>query len=512
MAIIKIILVFFLMAATAGAENIYISQSGGGAGTSCVDSQSIAWLNTSGSWGSGDGKVSAGDTVYFCGTIETALTIQGSGGEGNPITFYFQPDAEFSTGCWPTSGAINGGTNSYIIIDGGTNGVIKNTGNGTIRATQSLSNGIVWGTGGFVSGIEIKNLIIKDLYVRTSISDEDSDGPNTYAIYLPRGDDNISVHDCTISDVGFAITMHYGSSSTNFYIYNNNFSNVHTMWQGGDTASSSSLTGFYVYNNVGNFGHNWSQDFCTDLYHADGFHTWSQQGGSLISVIRIYNNYIGGQVQYRPDCGSGPARTTSYLYLTDFLDDTLIYNNIFVIDEGETGTTGGIIGFNPSTASTNTKIYNNVFVGQNDGWGTAIYGAWKDAIIKNNIFLGIRRGNANSIAVFDSPANINYNVYNTGVVEWGPSTVSWSTWTGAGYDANSTRGDGLLIDENYRLLASDTYALNKGVTISDFNTDKDGNTRPFGAAWDIGAYEYGAGASTLTLPAGVVIGGGVEIK
>jgi hypothetical protein len=63
---------------------------------------------------------------------------------------------------------------------------------------------------------------------------------------------------------------------------------------------------------------------------------------------------------------------------------------------------------------------------------------------------------------------------------------------------------------DFRLSASDTAAKDYGATLgAPYNTDILGVSRPQGAAWDIGAYEFGAGsggsATGLTIPGGVTI-------
>jgi hypothetical protein len=75
-----------VLASSAHAEEIWISQSGG---TACGHStNSASWFNSSGNWGSGTGQINGGDTVYFCGTITSSLTMQGSGtNDSSRITF-----------------------------------------------------------------------------------------------------------------------------------------------------------------------------------------------------------------------------------------------------------------------------------------------------------------------------------------------------------------------------------------------------------------------------------------
>ena len=72
---------FLLAAATAWAENLYVTQAGAGSGngSSVANAFSAAAFNTAGNWGVGAGKISAGDTVYLSGTFTTRLTVLGSG-------------------------------------------------------------------------------------------------------------------------------------------------------------------------------------------------------------------------------------------------------------------------------------------------------------------------------------------------------------------------------------------------------------------------------------------------
>lgn len=54
---------------------------------------------------------------------------------------------------------------------------------------------------------------------------------------------------------------------------------------------------------------------------------------------------------------------------------------------------------------------------------------------------------------------------------------------------------------NLHLNPGDTLAVDKGVTISGFSTDYDGDSRPQGASWDIGADEVRSGPSVPSAPA-----------
>jgi len=83
-----------------------------------------------------------------------------------------------------------------------------------------------------------------------------------------------------------------------------------------------------------------------------------------------------------------------------------------------------------------------------------------------------------------------------------PTYPSYSTPNIADYFAKTTGWNNLvgatLSEDDFRLLSTATYAINKGTNLgSPYNIDYFGTTRPQGTAWDIGAIEY---TSTTTTP------------
>src|ERR1019366_4356515 len=136
---------FLVMASTAFANNIYITQSGSAAGSCTSSVQTPAFFNAAANWGSGASQIGPGTTVLLCGTFtgsagSTLLTFQGSGTSGSPITLKFDTNALLTAPYWAGgSGAINVNSRSYVTIDGGTNGTIQNTANGTSLTYQKSS-------------------------------------------------------------------------------------------------------------------------------------------------------------------------------------------------------------------------------------------------------------------------------------------------------------------------------------------------------------------------------------
>ena len=54
-------------------------------------------------------------------------------------------------------------------------------------------------------------------------------------------------------------------------------------------------------------------------------------------------------------------------------------------------------------------------------------------------------------------------------------------------------------------LQSNSPAINAGITLADIVTDYAGVTRPQGAAYDIGAYEYNASGTALLAPTNLTV-------
>src|ERR1017187_5060971 len=138
---------------SASAANVYITPDGTSQGRCTINPHTPQWFNNSSNWGSGAGQIGPGTTVLICGSFlsstpgATLLTIQGSGISGNPITLLFDTNASLTNSTYwgygsSDGGAIFGSSKSYITINGGTTGLIQNTGNGTGLAYEMPSSGV----------------------------------------------------------------------------------------------------------------------------------------------------------------------------------------------------------------------------------------------------------------------------------------------------------------------------------------------------------------------------------
>ena len=491
-----ILLIVLLFSTPLFAADYYVAQSaaGSGNGSNCANADAIADLT----WGAGN-MVAAGDTLHLCGTISSTLVIGASGSAGNPITVLFEEDAKFSKALWgaTTTAAIYATGRSYITINGGTNGIIENTANGTGLDNHTDSTGIyLVQAGNFI----IKDLTIQNIYVRTADSDDSQKGTkgiwaintrnnntvdNVTITYAEQGvhyysagatADGLTIKNCDISRVSTGVVVVMGSAHDylNVVVENNRIYDLH-YWDGC-----------------------WSS--CTVWHHNDGIHTWGNYGSGANKLqLTIRSNIIGG------DFGQ---HTTSWIYLTDYTSDVYIYNNL-LYTTGE-APSGGYIGLH-SYGTATAKIYNNTIKGRasNNTGGTGIYTIGSNSTwtvdISNNIinscYIGIYDvGKATTIT---SDYNIFYSVGNIGrnSAAWYATIASWRTFLGgcpgAGNECNGLTADPKFVSSSDFSLQSDSPAINAGADLSaSFTTDILGNTR---SDFDIGAYEYG-GAADETAP------------
>lgn len=487
------------------AEDIYISQTlqGGDSGVSCANSHSISWFNTSGNWGNPkvSGKIGPGDTAHLCGTMSTNLIVQASGSNGSPITILFEKGAKFSAPTW-TGTAITINTKNYITLDGGTNGIIEATDNGTLSiwGGPKTYNTNLWGV--YVNAADnviVKNLTIKNLYDRLDNSADCVTGRG-YGIYvlsstnvtldhntmdrLSRGvqsgpNSQFTIKNNTISSADVGINMGVGTTATDVSVYNNTITGS-AAWSGSFDAQTC-----LNYQAQG-----CSSDCVTNFFnHVDGMHFFTGYNGTgTISNLKIYNNFV-------QDVGPG----TAHIYVEYAgLNGAKIYNNILI----DTGIRMPVNGMITVKAADEVKIYNNAIIGAGSSVANrAIYLNSQNyngidyplnIDIKNNIISGVKW------AVGIQPGSTltaDYNdYYNNDATPFsniaGTASINFTNWQADGHDAHGMNINPQL-GVNYKFtLSSPTNIKSGGVNLSSiFNTDKDGVVRPGVAGWSLGAYQ-----------------------
>ena len=364
------ILILFIPSLALGAD-YYVAQTAAGSGdaSSCANAKALTWNWTT-------PNVAGDDTVHLCGTLTGQLIVATSGTSNHPITVKFETGAKFSTSTWTTGGAyarIYGSAKSYITIDGGTNGIIEATDNGTSRTNQIDLHGIFFENG--ANNIEIKNLTIQNLYVRTGTSERNSYGMGIRMI----GDTSvIKIHDCVFNWMLVAVAFGFDTSS-DLKVYNNTFTNTNRSITGGTTGGTSVASGIHIYNNTASAWEGWDQEPDNDNHH-NFVHIWNQQAGASVSDINIYGNTIHG--------GYG-SRATSAIYLEHTTTSTNIYNNLFYSDDAS-NPADGLLTIDLESIDY-LRIMNNTFIGNGSGIAInltvkAINGGGARPLIENNIF------------------------------------------------------------------------------------------------------------------------------
>ncbi|MBU6427039.1 hypothetical protein KGQ27_02245, partial [Patescibacteria group bacterium] len=469
--------------------DIYISQNGAGAGNGadCADARPVSWLGSAANWGSGPGQIGPGTTVHLCGTITSPISVLGSGAAGNPIIVHFEPGANMTAPNW-NAPVISVKEQNYVIIDGGTGGVIAATNNNS--TSQTDSTGVYIENG---SDVEVKNLTIKDMYVRTDPNDTNGAGgcgAGGGIVYYGNarssaGGSDISIDHNTISNAGCGImfTPSIGDSSGAYSsggikifdntISGNNWSIGFGVW------TYSNVKGVDIYgNDITTSGAMWDEP--NDVFHHNGMHIYVSGHDSTLSDLRIYGNYIHGDIGHW---------STAYLFMEDpgagtsgAISSTDVFNNLIV------STAGGASNGHIYIWTGGVNAFNNTLVALNYPAGIAIRtlsdsGTPVSDTIKNNIMYGFN-------------ASYSVPVYNV---------------ASGSYSANNITASGNLINvdplfENISAgdfrLKSNSPAIGAGANLTQLCSvlpalciDRNNITRPSSGPWDIGAYQYSTGGS-----------------
>jgi hypothetical protein len=515
--------------AFASAPNVYIAQTAAGSanGSSCASAYAVSFFNSSANWGSASTQIGPGTTINLCGTFTASagasgyLTFQGSGTSGNPITLLFQPGAVLQAPYFgPISGAIEVNGQSYIVINGGTNGTIQNTANGTpgSYANQQQTSGIDLTN---ASNVEVRNLTIANLYVHTSATDNGPYDPTNGACIYTNGFGNgISIHDNTFHDGPWCIDLQYGPGTnvTSVQIYNNNIYNVpHGIVLGGST--SGSIGTAYIYgNHIHDFG-NWGST--EDAFHLTGTHLYGG-GVSTLGSVYYYNNQTDG-IWGNAACPDTPGSCiTAHLFIeagtsSPRISNLYVFNNVGI---GDVGINNGILGVFDSSMV--TEVYNNTLISADSSTGVCYYSnnSISHLDFRDNVMSGCSQLINIDATVTFTAASPNYNIYaaagsNAFVCDGNyfnfAQFSNWQSCLGSAADANSSAVSNAGLNNSTGVPNSGSPVIGPGTNLYSVCNgqpnpglgalcfDKDGTARPTSAAWDVGAYQFGTAANMYTL-------------
>ena len=387
---------------------VYVGQStvGSGDGSSCVNAHSAAWFDSSASWGTGAGQISAGDVVHLCGTISSTLQAHGSGLSGSPIAIYFEPGANISMPVCPTAGCLSTNGQSYILIDGGGTGVVENTANGSGLANQLASNGIVADS---CNDCTIEYVTVQNIYQHTSSSDTSGGAQSTGGLDISGS--NLIVTDNTIDNAGMGIYADWGSADANDQINGNNIYNTNWAIASVRQTNGGTIGPTYIY---ANHLHDWANwDTTSDTFHHNGLHCYTGGGLSTLphySGLYFYDNRIDGREGADGTASVWPEDVSQGSACGDSTSNIYLFNNVFDTSDN----TPGDAYVYPTCC--NVHVWNNTLESPSTASNRLLmleYGGTVD--VRNNLFdhANVLVDDASPSAVTLSPAP-DYNLYATG--------------------------------------------------------------------------------------------------
>ena len=205
----------------------------------------------------------------------------------------------------------------------------------------------------------------------------------------------------------------------------------------------------------------------------------------------ISEGVVEGNIIYENGEGGGSGINM------DGVVDSIVRNNL-LYDNHASGIS--VFQIDGATGSQNNLILNNTILMPSDGrWAINIPDLvdtnnkiFNNIILSDHAFRGSILIPDPGLVGFESDYNI---VANRMSADGGNSNMSLAAWQALGFDANSFIASEIDLFVNpaandYRLKAG-SPAIDAGTTLADVTIDLDGKTRPIGAAFDIGAYEFG---------------------
>jgi hypothetical protein len=479
-------------------EHIYIAQTaqGGDTGVDTANAHSVDWFHSAANWGVGAGKISAGDTVHLVGTI-SGINPQANGEVGNPITIYFEPNAKLSLSHSSCMYFVN---RSNYVIDGGLNGVLENTDNGTELGHQAVVK-CVDATG--MSNTTFQNLTIRNIYVHSNnaagLADSSLDFTTGGGIYANGYGAGVAIRNCTFSDMCWCIIM-FGYNGGMLTVDGCTFTNYDHGIGGVACQNSGTVAGFVATNN--RFGSTVNWDTTANTYHHDGIHTfWGVGSGGIPAAVISGNKFYG----------NWGSNNTAHVYCeqnytTHALnesEDWIVANNVFIQDAGNYLNNGMLTG-----AGNRALLANNTFIGSSVSNSLACQWGGSNLTIRNNLV-----SKCNTQLRFGSvlSGGLSNNIYAEIIGNNNPfysdatgNVASFSAWESAAGEVNSLNPSSIALNSDGSLLPG-CAAIGAGYDLSTyFTTDFSGATRTL--PWDIGAYEYTYAPSTPTGLQAVAIG------
>jgi hypothetical protein len=502
--VIALSLVALIAVSGASASDIYLAQSAAGSsnGADCADADAVS----AASW-------SAGNTYHLCGTITSQVAPSASGLAGSHITILFEANAKISMPAIPDyagGGGINLAGQQFIDVNGGSNGIVESTANGTSKANHVNSVGINVDS---TNNVTIHNIVFQNLFVNVCCSDGSQFGQG---IYGQGAISNLRFYNNTCTQLFSCVQIQETGTATNIEVDHNSLPNQDIGWGivvvMGNTGFT--VTGVYIHDNDITPGSGTginsnsatfigTNSWCTgttDRTHLDPIHTWSQ-GSTPDGVYNeyIYNNYIHGYFCVNQGVANSTAAIFWEAHVTggNAPNTATVFNNLILMQGGHPGD-GAIF----PQSGTNGNIYNNTIdcTGADSGSLATEFGGGTDTYY-NNLIIGCAEA-----VLFDGGSySGDYNDwFNIGASGWGQQTFAQWKSSQPGQDTHSITSNPKVNSDHTLQAGSPAIGVGSNLTsmnIAQLDTSKPLNVgvgyvstlgfpRPASGGWDLGAYAF----------------------
>jgi hypothetical protein len=323
--------------------------------------------------------------------------MQGSGTSGSPITIQLDTGTALQS---PAETAfINGNGKSHFIITGTKQcGWINLS---TVSCTESIGNTLNGYSGkacpggtcayqvntqainGFVSDLEVRNLLIGPVYIHGDTSDITFTTPGPKCIDFTSGTStnaNWNFHNLIMHDAAWCLN----GGGNNVTIANAEIYNVdHGLGMGMFTDTATTWTGTNFHDNYIHDQGVWDQG--NNGFHHDGIHLFASCGSvqeicpnTMISGPNIYNNVFGGNYG---------GNYNAQVFLEGNINGANLFNNVSV---ATTTVPGGQLanGFTNGSGQ-NLNVFNNTVLGYvgnttNSSYKVCGIYLWSNILFENN--------------------------------------------------------------------------------------------------------------------------------
>ena len=506
---------------------IYVSQSGGtfSGGTACNGQTaiSVATFNST--------TLTAGETVYLCGTITSEVAPKNGGAAGNPVLL--QWDTGASVQSCNLGGAVSVSGLSYLTFDLGGNSTAVECPNNGVGLSASIDGTSAFASGTYSGGntswngwsnIEIRNGTIGPVF---QYSGTGSVGFDSICISGGEGANNTYLHNVTLTGCAEGMEIDPTGTSTDQFSYITSGASVGRVLNYANGASSNFTSTGSFHNSDVNFTSVWVVPGDYEHYEALHIYNTGNSGSQDKIVFQIYDNYWHGSSPSTNNAGStaliftGEGGSSCSASSTNTVT---AFNNL-IVDSGNSGTgfsqgTGGY--FYMQDCEQTFNVYNNTIV--MNGTSNPCYrfletGGTTPLVwnVKNNVCIG--GGGASYGAYWDAKTSTmnfsNNDYYNIGSGGWqiGNNTYTFAQWQSqiSGDTSSITTNPNLSASYLVQNTSSPVYQTGTNLTSLGNSLLDVGAPQTFGqsgacgtgcvarsssAAWDMGAYPFGGSTAT----------------